>query len=324
MTALIQTHSLGRTFGDHTAVDDLTLRVEPGEILALLGPNGAGKTTTVRLLNGVLAPTSGSSTVLGYDPATEGDILRHYTGVLTENAGLDDRLTARENLAFAAQMRGMDRDTIDRRVGQLLEQFDLNDLADRRTQGFSTGQRKRLALIRALIHEPQILFLDEPTSGLDPTGTREVVDLIERLARDFGRTIVLCTHFLGEADRLADRMAFLDHGRLRAFGRPAALANELWSDLQVDVDLGQPAGLVVLTQLQRQPGIVAAQPTKHGAEVTIVDRSILPSLTRGLVQSGYEIFGVTARPPTLSDLYFALETRVQQDESFCLVTEAVA
>ena len=172
-------------------------------MLALLGPNGAGKTTTMRLLNGVLLPDGGRARVLGLDPWTQGEELRRRTGVLTENAGLDERFTALENLEFVGRLRGMSEAEARRRGGELLERFDMGHRADVKVQGFSTGQRKRVALARALLHDPELLFLDEPTSGLDPAATRDVVDLIGSLAADRGRTVVLCTHFLGEAGRLA-------------------------------------------------------------------------------------------------------------------------
>ena len=238
MTAAIEATGLTRSFASGLALDDLTLEVERGEVLALLGPNGAGKTTTVRLLNGVLNPDRGSSRVLGLDPTVHGDDVRRRTGVLTENAGLDERLTARENLLFAARIRGMDRVDAARRTDELLVRFGMADRAQDQVQGFSTGQRKRLALARALLHDPEVLFLDEPTSGLDPTATRDVLELIGSLAAERGRTIIVCTHFLPEAGRLAHRMAVLHRGRLQAFGRPDELAAQLWEGLEADLDLG--------------------------------------------------------------------------------------
>ncbi|MBX3285317.1 MAG: ABC transporter ATP-binding protein, partial [Actinobacteria bacterium] len=230
---------LTRRFPSGTALDALTLDVRRGEVLALLGPNGAGKTTTMRLLNGVLHPDEGTATVLDLDPWTQGDELRARTGVLTENAGLDERFTAIENLELMARLRGIDATTAHRRAGELLERFGMSHRADVKVQGFSTGQRKRVALARALLHEPELLFLDEPTSGLDPAATRDVVDLIGSLAAEQGRTVVLCTHFLGEAGKLANRMAVLFTGTLHAFGTPAELAAQLWSSDEVHLDLGE-------------------------------------------------------------------------------------
>ena len=230
------------------------------------------------------------------DPAVDGDEVRRRTGVLTENAGLDDRLTARENLVFTARIRGMGIDQAQFRTAEVLDQFAMADLADTRVHGFSTGERKRVALARSLLHDPEILFLDEPTSGLDPSATREVIGLIARLASEEGRTVVLCTHFLGEAGRLADRMAVLHRGRLVVFGRPEAIAADLWPGLDVDVDLGGPA--------------FPARPSDPGLRVVVEDRQVVPTVSAALAGRGIGLFGVTPRPPTLEDIYFAIEAGV--------------
>ena len=235
----IQTDGLTRGFRHGLAVDGVSFSLPTGAVLALLGPNGAGKTTTVRLLNGVLAPDAGRALVLGMDPTVDGEAIRRRTGVVTENAGLDDRLTCRENLEYVARLRGFGPEATRRRVGDLLERFGMADRGDDLTGGFSTGQRKRVALARALLHDPEVLFLDEPTSGLDPAGTRSVVELITDLAGE-GRTVVLATHFLGEAGRLADHVAVLHRGRLRAYGTPSGLAAGLWQGVGARLDLGGP------------------------------------------------------------------------------------
>ena len=306
----VQAEGLRRSFDTGVALEGLTLQVGRGEVLALLGPNGAGKTTTVRLLNGVLAPEAGWCRVAGLDPATEADEVRRRTGVLTENAGLDDRLSARENLVFTARMRGFVPRAARARVDELLERFGLAERADAPVQGASTGQRKRLALIRALIHDPEVLFLDEPTSGLDPAATRSVIELIGSLAADHGRTVVLCTHFLGEAGRLADRMAVLDHGRLMAFGRPGDLAARLWHGIGVDVDFGRPADATDLALLGSRPNASDIVPTATGATLRVDGRDDVPLLVRDLTESGRAVFGVTPRPVTLEDVYFAIEGRI--------------
>ena len=307
----IHTEGLTKAFRDEVAVDGLTIEVPEGEVVALLGPNGAGKTTTVRLLDGVLAPDAGHATVLGLDPVTQGDELRRRTGVLTEDAGLDDRLTARENLGFVARARGLG-EWGPGKVDELLEQFGMADKADVVTRGLSTGQRKRVALARSLLHDPEILFLDEPTSGLDPAATREVLAVIESLARDQGRTVVLCTHFLGEAGRLADRMAVLHHGRLQAFGRPDDIAGELWSGLDVEVDLGHPAHPEVLAGLEQVEGVLGAAATVNGVIVTVESRIITPRLVAWLVARGLEVYGAMPRPPTLEDVYFEIQERADE------------
>jgi ABC-2 type transport system ATP-binding protein len=306
----IRTTQLRRSFPTGIAVDDLNLEVPRGEVLALLGPNGAGKTTTVRLLNGVLRPDGGASVVLGFDPATQGDELRKHTGVLTENAGLDDRLTARENIEFTAQMRDIARRDSRGRTTSLLTQFGLADRADHPVQGMSTGERKRVALARALIHDPELLFLDEPTSGLDPTATKAVVELIQTLARERGRSIVLCTHFLAEAGHVADRIAVLHRGRLQASGRPDELARELFPGLAVALDLGRPATDAELLALCLVRNVRDACATPTGATVRVDERNDVPHLVRYLVDQNWTIFAATPQIVTLEDVYFAIEARV--------------
>jgi len=313
VNAAIEAHELSRTFGPTVALDGLSFELQAGEVLALLGPNGAGKTTTVRLLNGVLRPDRGGARVLGLDPVTDGEALRRRTGVLTENAGLDDRLTARENLTFVARIRGLEGRDGERRVDELLGRFGMSDRAGDKVQGFSTGQRKRLALARALLHDPEVLFLDEPTSGLDPAATRDVIDLIGSLATEHGRTVVLCTHFLPEAGRLAHRMAVLHGGHLEAFGRPDELAAELWDGLEADVDLGAPIDDRTTALVAALDGVTAATATADGVRVRVRDREVLAALVALLVGREVPVYGAVPRVPTLEDVYFAIEERKERD-----------
>lgn len=306
----IVTHHLTRRFPSGTALDGLDLEVDHGEVLALLGPNGAGKTTTIRLLNGVLTPDDGAAHVLGLDPTLHGNEVRRRTGVLTENAGLDDRLTARENLEATARIRGFTKSEATLRTNELLGRFGMLERADVTVQGASTGQRKRIALVRALLHDPEVLFLDEPTSGLDPAATREVIDLIGSLATEHGRTIILCTHFLGEAGKLADRMAVLHHGRLRVAGRPSELAATMWSGLPVDLDLAMPADGATLAAIGQTDGVLEVSSSASGARVVVAERAALPHLVASLVAASIEVFAVTPRPPTLEDIYFAIEAEI--------------
>jgi ABC-2 type transport system ATP-binding protein len=306
----IETHELTRHFPSGVALDHLTLEVQPGEVLALLGPNGAGKTTTVRLLNGVLRPHGGWAKVLGVDPEVDANEVRRHTGVLTEHAGLDERLTAIENLMATARIRGLSEEPARRRIGEMLERFGMSDRADEPVRGASTGQRKRIALARALLHEPEVLFLDEPTSGLDPSAIRDVVDLIGTLASEHGRTVVLCTHFLGEAGQLADRMAVLSHGRLHAFGRPGELASNLWRGLPAEVDLGTTPTAELIAAARGVRGVQVVHPLPNGLEVVVDERDVLPELVSRLVGLGAAVFAVVPHPPTLEDVYFEIEARV--------------
>jgi len=306
MTAAITTTGLSRSFDGQTAVDSLDLEVHTGEVLALLGPNGAGKTTTVRLLNGVLAPDRGGVTVLGLDPQVDGNEVRRRTGVLTETAGLDDRLTARENLEFTARMRGFDTTEARRRVKTQLARFEMTTMADQRTAGFSTGQKKRLALARALLHDPEVLFLDEPTSGLDPAASRDVTDLIGSLAREHGRTVLLATHFLAEAGRIADRMAILDHGRLLAIGRPDDLAAKLLNGIPADFDLGRSATELTMAMVERVEGVTRCEARPTGLTISVRDRDAMARVLGALNGAEISVFGASMRQASMEDVYFAL------------------
>lgn len=306
---------LRREFPDGVAVDSLTLDVPIGSVLALLGPNGAGKTTTIRLLNGILQPHHGWSRVLGLDPATQGDELRHRTGVLTENAGLDDRLTARENLTFTARLRGIGASEASRRADDLLDRFGMRSHADQRCQGFSTGQRRRVALARCLIGDPELVFLDEPTSGLDPAATDDVVGIIDSLARERGSTVILCTHFLGEAARVADQMAILHAGRLVLSGRPDQLAAEMFPHLEVTIELSQtladaPATMVELANTSGVVSVASAGLDGRQLAMEVAHREVIARVNEMLVTRGFSVFGITTRTRNLSDVYHVVQQRL--------------
>ena len=310
MAPVITAHALGRRFGDTWALDGLTLDAQPGEVIALLGPNGAGKTTTVRLLDGVLTPDRGEARVLGLDPVTQGTEIRRRTGVLTEAGGLDDRLTLTENIVTHARIRGIPMADARRRAAELLQRFGMADQAERQAQGLSTGERKRVALARALLHRPEVLFLDEPTSGLDPAATRDVLDLIGTLAADEGATVVLCTHFLLEAARLCRRVAIIEKGKLLAFGAPTELAANLWSGLRVDIELGGPADGSLMTTLGAIPDLTDVRATTAGVSAVVPGRDAIPAVVAALVTNETPVYGVVPRPPTLEDVYFALTGRI--------------
>lgn len=229
---LITVEDLTKRFGALTAVDELSFAVAEGEVFGLLGHNGAGKTTTVRLLNGLLMSDNGRSSVLGFDPSRQGATLRKRTGVLTETPALDERLTARENLAIYADLFGVPPGDCKQRMTSLLETFGLSARADDRVGSYSNGMKQRLAL--ALLHEPTVLFLDEPTAGLDPVAARGVHELIE-LFTSAGRAVLLCTHNLDEAQRLCDRVAILEQGHLLALGTPEELASRVGTARGFDI-----------------------------------------------------------------------------------------
>jgi ABC-2 type transport system ATP-binding protein len=216
----IETHGLTKKFNNFTAVDHVDLSVRRGEIYGFLGPNGAGKSTTIRMLCTLLAPTSGSAAVDGYDVVKQGDDVRKRIGLVSEKMIMYPRLTALENLMFFGRLYRIDRDTLRKRSEDLLELVKLTPFKDKLVGGFSSGMRQRVNVIRAILHDPDILFLDEPTTALDPQSTRFVRDLVKEL-RQRGHTIVLTTHIMEEADELSDRVCIIDHGKVMAVNTPA-------------------------------------------------------------------------------------------------------
>jgi ABC-2 type transport system ATP-binding protein len=223
---MIIAENLRKKFDDFVAVDTVSLEISPGEVLALLGPNGAGKTTTVRMLTSILKPTSGWAKVAGFDVVENPREVRSTVGVLTENHGLYNRMPAAEYLLFFGQIYGLNAAERKQRCESLLDRFGLKDAANRRVGEFSKGMRQKLALARAMMHDPSILLLDEPTSAMDPESARLVRDMIKDLKSN-RRTILICTHNLAEAEELADRIAIIRQGKIIASGSPVELRDHL-------------------------------------------------------------------------------------------------
>jgi sodium transport system ATP-binding protein len=222
---MIEVENLAKHFGAVKAVDGVSFSARDGEVLGLLGPNGAGKTTTMRLLATVLRPTSGTARVDGHDLLREPEAVRAAVGILPENWGLYGRLTPREHLRYFGRLYRQDGARLDRRIAELIGALDMGEYADRRCDPFSKGMKQKVALARALIHNPKTMLLDEPTSGLDVMSARGVRDLIRRF-RDEGRCVLLSTHLLAEAERLCDRIAVIQRGRIIALGTPDELRRQ--------------------------------------------------------------------------------------------------
>jgi ABC-2 type transport system ATP-binding protein len=235
---MIETFDLSKSFDHFLAVDGVTLSIQPGEVLALLGPNGAGKTTTVRMLTSILRPTRGWARIAGYDVVKEPEKVRSSVGVLTEMHGLYGRMPAEEYLDFFGQLYRIERSVRKERIDKLLVDYGLYADRRRRTAEYSKGMRQKLALARALMHEPPVLLLDEPTSAMDPESARLVRDAIH-LLRSSNRAIIICTHNLPEAEELADQIAIIRHGRIIVQGTPAQLREQLLGPVEFEVHLAQ-------------------------------------------------------------------------------------
>jgi ABC-2 type transport system ATP-binding protein len=300
---MIEARGLRRQFGEVVAVDDVSLSVPDGTILALLGPNGAGKTTTVRLLAGLLAPSAGEARVAGFDVRADPAAVRARVGLVTDMPGLHDQMTPVAYLDFFGRVYGLDRRTRRQRVDELLGLFDLGGVRTSRMVGFSRGMRQRVALARALLPEPAVLFLDEPTTGLDPLAQRAVRDLILDL-RAARRSIVLCTHDLDEAERLADTVAILSHGRVVACDAGQALRTSASAGTLVRVTLAQPWSEAVAIAAA-VPGVT--EPRLESAMV-LAYRAARPERTNpvlvaALATAGAAIVSVTCTTATLEEVY---------------------
>ena len=236
---LIEAQELTKDFDGFRAVDGVSLRVSPGEVVALLGPNGAGKTTTIRMLASLLVPTHGVARIAGFDAARQPEQVRERVGLLTEHHGLYTRMRSAEYLEFFGGAYGLPRTVIRQRATLLLEQFGLAEERHRRLGEYSKGMRQKLALVRALLHEPPVLLLDEPTSAMDPSSAYLVRSSIAKLQRG-SRAIIVCTHNLKEAEILADRIAIIRAGKIAASGTADSLKRDFLGSRQMEVRLAGP------------------------------------------------------------------------------------
>ncbi|HSJ00308.1 MAG TPA: ABC transporter ATP-binding protein [Patescibacteria group bacterium] len=302
---MIEAIGLGKRFRSLTAVHDLSFTVGDGEIFGLLGPNGAGKTTTVRMLSGLIAPSEGAARINGHELGAGSQRIRAMTGILTEAPGLHDKLTARQNLAYYGRLYGLRGADLRRAVDRYLGVVGLPDAGDRRVGGFSKGMRQKVAIARALLHEPEVIYLDEPTSGLDPSAAKLVRDFVATL-RDAGRSIVVCTHNLDEAERLCDRIGIM-RGTLLQVDTPARLRRRNGTAV-VRVELvGARRPDSFLDLLADLSFVVGARADGDALLVEVGDpRGDNPELVRALVEAGARIVHLTEEAISLEQVYLDL------------------
>ena len=301
MGVVLRTERLVKRFERLTAVEDLDLEVREGEVFGFLGPNGAGKTTTLRLLCALIAPTSGTAEVAGFRLGAQDEQIRASVGILTEQPGLYERQSAEDNLLFFAALFGLSPKVAREQTERYLR---LMGLWDRRTEAvatFSRGMKQKMAIARAAIHEPRIIFLDEPTTGLDPDAARTVREFIAQI-RGEGRTVFLCTHNLDEADRLCDRIAFFRRSIIR-IDTPAHLRAELYGHATEFRILPSPRPEHLVT-VQAVDGVTGAQLENGSIVVSSGDPFLVnPQVIRALVGAGAEVAYVTERKVSLEDVY---------------------
>jgi ABC-2 type transport system ATP-binding protein len=299
----IETQGLTRSFGQIRAVDDLTLAIPAGSVFGFLGPNGAGKTTTVRMLAALIAPTGGMATVVGHRLGEEDQAIRRTVGILTETPGLYEKLSAFQNLVFFARLYDVSRAQAEAQAERYLRMLGLWERRDDRVGGFSKGMRQKLAIARALLHEPALVFLDEPTAGLDPEAARTVRDFIKELRAE-GRTIFLTTHNLPEADELCDLIAVF-RGRLLRLDTPANLRAGLFGRGTLLRLAGDPADWASLAR--GLPFVRDAAVVDGALSVGLDDPDGQnPALVAALVAAGAQIRYVEPRTHSLEDVYMEL------------------
>ena len=297
---MIEAMELTKKFGSFTAVDELSLHVKSGEILALLGPNGAGKTTTIRMLASILKPTSGSARIAGLDVRQHASQIRGMVGLLTEHHGLYTRMRSLEYLEFFGRIYGLPDAVIHERAENLLSSYDLDDALDLRLGYYSKGMRQKLALVRALLHEPKVLLLDEPTSAMDPSSAHMVRESIESL-RSKDRSIIVCTHNLHEAEVLADTIAIIRRGAIIAFDQTAVLKKSLLGDPVMELRLGKPLdGAIDLlpdeaVRVSEGPGWIRYQ--------TADPEKVNPLVLRSLMDAQIPVITLSEVERSLEDVY---------------------
>jgi ABC-2 type transport system ATP-binding protein len=304
--AAVLIQGLTKKFGDILAVDHINLQIQKGEIFGLLGPNGAGKTTTIRMLCTLLEPTDGTAKVAGYDIRKQPAEVRRSIGVVSEGVDLYSDLTARENLVLLGKLFGVPKKFLMKRIDELLDFIGLTERADDLVSTFSTGMRKKILIISALIHNPQLLYLDEVTSGLDPETAVSVRELTQRLQKQ-GITIIWTTHYLDEPERICDRVGIIYGGRILALGTPREVKAIASSSTTINFTLGKPPVQECLDCLKRLPGITAVSSSETSLSLVVQNHEApIPEVMECLSRFHVVILDLAKKEPSLEEAFLKL------------------
>jgi ABC-2 type transport system ATP-binding protein len=303
---VIETYGLTKKYGKITAVDNLNISIEEGEIFGLLGPNGAGKTTIIKMLATLLEPTSGTATVNGFDIKKQPARVRESIGIIFQEPSSDELLTGYENIRLYAMMYGLPKDQIQTRSAEALKLVELTDRKDDLVKHYSGGMRRRLEIARSLIHRPKVLFLDEPTLGLDPRGRENMWNYIGKLVKELKMTVLLTTHYMEEADTLANRIGIIDHGKIAVLDSPNALKRILGGDL-----VTLKAKSLNIEELKKLSYVQSV--TQENDETKIIIENVSENLQHLLAAVG-KIDSVQVRNTTLNDVFLRFTGRQIQEE----------
>jgi len=314
MISMIVAKGLTKLYGDFVAVDHINFEIKKGEIFGFLGPNGAGKTTTIRMLASIFPPTEGSARVANYDIVEEGMDVRARVGILSENPGLYERLTARANLDFFARLYDVPSNEIKDRIEYLGDIFDLGTRLDEKVGTYSKGMKQKLAIAKALIHDPPVLFLDEPTSALSPESAKAIRDLLIDLATDRSRTICICTHNLFDAERLCDRVAIIRKGQILTIGTPAEISSKFSGPPTIRLLLKSVEnGIQQL--ISKIEGVISIEkhPVKRDLFIKIENHEEqTPEIVRRVVEADGEILEIEPIHASLEEAYLKL---IEEDKN---------
>jgi ABC-2 type transport system ATP-binding protein len=294
---------LRKRYGEVQALDGVSFRVRPGEVFGLLGPNGAGKSTTVKVLATLTKPNSGRAEIAGHNAVREPDEVRRSIGYVPQSSGVDRDATGRENLQLQGRIQGMSGRELEERVNELLDLLGIADAADRVVRGYSGGMKRRLDVALGLVHRPRVLFLDEPTTGLDPEARASMWAELERLAEGEALTILLTTHYMEEADQLADRLAIVSRGRVVVEGTPEELKHSLRGDaVEIELSDGQAGDAESIVAALEGVHEASADGRKLRSRVASGARAI-PTILSALEARGIGVESVTTHRPSLDDVY---------------------
>jgi ABC-2 type transport system ATP-binding protein len=315
MTNAIETSGLVKTFGTARALAGVDLAIRSGSVYGLLGPNGAGKTTTIRVLATLLKPTEGRASVLGHDVVREAATVRQKVSLTGQYASVDEDLTGHENLRLVGRLLGLSWNDARKRATELLAAFGLSDAAGQQVRTFSGGMRRRIDIAASLVTSPQVLFLDEPTSGLDPRSRNQVWDLVRQIAAD-GTTVLLTTQYLEEADRLAERLAVIDHGKVIAEGTSRDLKSSIGSSALHFQLVKQEQRSEAQALISRLLGDGVLPPTDPSSfTVKVPDASVAADVLGALSRANIPFINFSLGAPSLDDVFFALTGRPAEQTS---------